>query len=324
MEEIERKGDRLVTAEDRLWHTYIQFLSSRYGDAHRTGVDSLAILFKQDDLNPFFVFYLEHVYHWLVLRNLLLWGAWGQVLKEVEVATALLEKNGDNARGQEVLVHKAWVHLHAMDFSGVIAIVKPLFASVLTPSPVRDLHILIGSAEAGLGDYDCALEHFLKVRDDLDRQPLMDGWYQSMSFQAGLAELWLRKGDLAQARREAERFLDVALSTAERTYQGLAWEANAQVAIAGQEWKRAEECIANGLSTIEGYEVPLAAWQVHGTAAELYARAGSNDLAEHHREPSRAVIVKLANSLGPEDPLRATFLSAPPIRKVLDYADRIV
>jgi hypothetical protein len=69
----------------------------------------------------------------------------------------------------------------------------------------------------------------------------------------------------------SERFLEVALATAERTYQGLAWEANARV--------------------------PLAAWRIHATAAELYARAANRDLVGHYRELSRATIMKLADSL---------------------------
>jgi DNA-binding winged helix-turn-helix (wHTH) protein/tetratricopeptide (TPR) repeat protein len=322
MEEIERKGDRLITAEHRLEYTRMQLLLSQYGEAHRSGVDSLAILLDQDDLNPYFgVLYLSHRFE--VLVTLLLWGKWGQALKEVAAQTAFCEKNGDYARGQEVLIQAAWVHLYAMDYSGVMAICESIFASIALPPSVRHLHVLIGSAEASLGNHDRARDHLLNVKDDLDRHPLMDNWLQSMPLQAGLVELWLSKGDLAQARQEAERFLDLALATAERTYQGLAWEANARVAIAEQEWQRGEECIAKGLSTIAGYEVPIATWRVHGTAAELHARAGKSDLAEHHRELSRATIMKLANSLEPEEPLRATFLSAPPVRRILDYTDRI-
>jgi hypothetical protein len=173
-----------------------------------------------------------------------------------------------------------------------------------------------------LGNHDRALDYLTKVKAETERLPLRADWDQSILLQAGLVELWLTNGDLTKARQEAEYFLEVSLATAERTYQGLAWEANGRVAIAGQNWQRTEECIRNALSAIEGYEVPLAAWRVHGTATELHARAGNNDLADHHCELSRATITKLADSLQEEDSLRARFLSASLVRKVLDYAER--
>jgi hypothetical protein len=64
------------------------------------------------------------------------------------------------------------------------------------------------------------------------------------------------------------------------------------------------------LSTIEGFEVPLAAWRVHATAAELYRAGDNGESADHHCELTRATIVKLADSLAVEEPLRKTFLSA--------------
>jgi hypothetical protein len=136
-------------------------------------------------------------------------------------------------------------------------------------------------------------------------------------------DLSLGKGDLTQAQDAAERFLNAALATAERTYQGLAWEAAARVAIAAEEPARADECIVKALSTIEGYRVPLAAWRVHGTASAIYERAGIHDLAAQHRRHGRAIIMKLANSLGPEDPLRATFLAAPSVSRIVDHAERV-
>jgi hypothetical protein len=60
--------------------------------------------------------------------------------------------------------------------------------------------------------------------------------------------------------------------------------------------ERARECIAKALSTMEGFEVPLAAWRVHATAADLYLGTENSKLAEHHRELSRTIILKLADS----------------------------
>lgn len=81
--------------------------------------------------------------------------------------------------------------------------------------------------------------------------------------------------------------------------------------------KRAQDCVSGALGTIEGFEVPLASWRVHATAAEVSQRTGDTESSRRHREISRAAIFKLANSLAPEDPLRKTFLSALCVTKIL-------
>jgi hypothetical protein len=80
---------------------------------------------------------------------------------------------------------------------------------------------------------------------------------------------------------------------------------------------RAQDCIAKALSAMEGFEVPLASWRVQATAFELYQNSGNRDLAERHLALSRETVMKLANSLPTEEPLRQTYLSAPVIRKIL-------
>jgi hypothetical protein len=139
-----------------------------------------------------------------------------------------------------------------------------------------------------------------------------------MMLQLALSELWLADGDLRRARAEAETFLSVTQATAERTWQALAWEVNARVAMAELDWVRAQDCIAQGLSAMEGFEVPLAHWRAHATAAVLHERTGDRELADRHLALSRETITSLANSLPADEPLRQTFLSAPLIRSVLD------
>ena len=68
---------------------------------------------------------------------------------------------------------------------------------------------------------------------------------------------------------------------------------------------------------MEGFEAPLAAWRVHATAFELYRNSGDRDLAERHLALSRETVMKLANSLPTEEPLRQTYLSAPVVREIL-------
>jgi hypothetical protein len=151
----------------------------------------------------------------------------------------------------------------------------------------------------------------------MDHPGIFWAWYGRIQLESALTELWLAKGDLAQARQQAERFLEIALATAEHTWQALAWEVNARAAMAELDLTRAHDCITNGFSAMEGFEVPLAAWRVHATAFELYRNSGDRDSAERHLAMSRATIMKLANSMSAEEPLRQKFLSAPMIRNIL-------
>jgi len=81
----------------------------------------------------------------------------------------------------------------------------------------------MGAAETALGNYERPLEYLLAARKDMDQPAIMFAWYGRMQLESPLTELWLAKGDLAQARPQAERFLKTALATAEHTWQALAW-----------------------------------------------------------------------------------------------------
>jgi hypothetical protein len=148
-------------------------------------------------------------------------------------------------------------------------------------------------------------------------QKIMMDWYYRMPLELALTEVWLGKKDLIRARQEAERFLNSATATAERTWQALAWEVNARVAMAEIDLKRAQDCVSRALVTMEGFEIPLAGWRVHATAAEVSQRSADSESSQRHREISRVTILNLANSLTPEDPLRKTFLSALSVTNIL-------
>ena len=93
-------------------------------------------------------------------------------------------------------------------------------------------------------------------RNEMDRQAVIHDWYCRMMLGQTLTDVWLAKDDLMQAGPEAERFLALTLATAERTWQALAWEASARVAMAEDDHHRARTCIEKALSAMEGFEVP--------------------------------------------------------------------
>jgi DNA-binding winged helix-turn-helix (wHTH) protein/tetratricopeptide (TPR) repeat protein len=318
LDEIRRADDRLALASHLIDYSYIQWGSSEYREAHESAIKSRSILFEGHEENP----YLSRQYWASQVASswsLMFLGEWGEALQESKAAIAKLAKNGDDQRAQNSQLYRAWLYLHAMDFASALAICDSVLPLVRDPSriyPLRVGLILAGAAEAGLGNHNRALGRLLAARNEMGRQTVMLDWYWRMQLESALTEVWLGKHDLGNARWQATQFFEATQATAERTWQALAWEANARVAMAGEDVVRAQECIDHALSTINGGEFPLAAWRVSATAAELFDRTGDQGSAEHHRELSRAIIFRLAHSLPAAEPLRGTFLSAPTVRSV--------
>src|SRR5882672_7388718 len=320
VEEIRRSGDRMLVAAHLIDSNFIRWASSEYRAAHRDAVESLGVLVDQIVDNP----YLSFV-HWLsqftLPWSLLFLGEWGEAPRILAAEITLADKNGDRYRGQTLHLYRAWVHLHAMDFPGVLEICESILPSLDEPErrPWRRFCLaLTGSAEAASGRYEAAADHLETARTEMDGRPVIHDWYCRMLLEQALTDAWLGKGDLKQAGAEAERFVAATLTTAERTWQALAWEASARVAMAEGDRGHARTCVDKAVAAMEGLEVPLAAWRVHASAAELESRLGNQRAAEHHRSLGRSTVLALANSLGNYERLRETFLGAPPVRAIID------
>jgi tetratricopeptide (TPR) repeat protein len=314
---------------DLLEGAYFRWMSGEYREARR-----LALEVRNKELEPGANPDLRINYErpgTLAPFNLVFLGEWGEALKEFAAAIARAQKNANDHHTRLLRVLQAWLHLQALDFrrgqeicDSALALLRDPALRTAPSRPIgcagllRRALILSGSASAALGDHARALEDFSTAASDMDRQTVLLDWYWRMPLAAGLTELWLAKGDRVRARLEAERFLDLALATAERTWQGLAWEINARVALANRDHARARDCIGKAVSTVQGFEVPLAAWRVHATAAHIEEESGNLESVRSHREISRATILRLANSLPEQEPLRQIFLSAPAVARILN------
>jgi hypothetical protein len=73
---------------------------------------------------------------------------------------------------------------------------------------------------------------------------------------------------------------------------------------------------------VQKFEVLVAAWQVHATAWQLYLHTRDDKAAEANRERAEDCIFKIANSFARDESLRATFLSAAPIARVLGASSK--
>ena len=157
----------------------------------------------------------------------------------------------------------------------------------------------------------------MTARSEMDRQPVIHDWYCRMILAQALTELRLAQGDVIEAAAEAERFLALTLATAEHTWQAIAWEASTRVAMTQGDHLRARTCIDGALAAMEGFEVPLAAWRVHASAAELEKRLRNPRAVAWHRAVGRAMVLALAKSLVDHEGLREAFLGAPAVRAII-------
>jgi len=81
-------------------------------------------------------------------------GEWGSMVREIEDGITMVEKNGDAYRAQTLRLYRAWLHLHAMDFAGVLAIceaVLPLFGEPAWSAWRRFCLVLAGTAANRVG-----------------------------------------------------------------------------------------------------------------------------------------------------------------------------
>jgi len=236
--ELLNAGERRMLAPYLADCGFTSWSSSKYREAHRSLIESRVTLVETVDENPYLTTFSYLLGQCIVLpMNLLFLGEWGESLREIKDAIAVMDKNADHYWGQAMRLYRAWLHLHAMDFAGALAICNSALPLIrdpeLRPAPdyptprrhnIRMCLFLKGSAETALGNYERACEYLLIAQAGMDRPAVIFDWYWRMRLESALTELWLAKGDLAQARPQAESFLKVTLATAEHTWQAAGME----------------------------------------------------------------------------------------------------
>jgi len=208
----------------------------------------------------------------------------------------------------------------AFDFEGARRICEAICEQrpeYLAGQPETISRIAAGLIALDRQEYDDAIENFRRVSHLEITTKFFLHWVWRMMAQLESSNALLLSGDIAHAGMAAREFFDSALSTADPHLQALAWELKTRVAMAENELKSAQEYIERSLAIVDKFEILIAAWQVHATAWQLRAHAGELETAEVHRERAESCILKIADSFAPEEPLRATFLAAVPVRRIL-------
>jgi tetratricopeptide (TPR) repeat protein len=167
------------------------------------------------------------------------------------------------------------------------------------------------------GKYAQAIENFRQVQDPESPRKFFLHWAWRMMAQLESSNAWLLSGSLAKAKSAADAYLESALSTAAPQLQALAWELKTRVAMADYDFHGARECIEQELTVVDKFGILVAAWQAYATAWQLHQQLKGHKTAEKFRDQAETCILKIANSFEPDEPLRATFLGAAPVRRIM-------
>jgi tetratricopeptide (TPR) repeat protein len=310
-ETIQRVSEAPPVAFDRVIHAHLQVLRGNYADALETLDASIPTQNESTSIVvPMFALSAKTL-------ALLYSGRLGELVRLLRTGRDLAESNDNDP--WLFVSREAWLRTTVLDFVGARELCKEMAArsTAFWRGPSQSIGgVASGYVALDEGNYGDAARSFARVLDPKKTPKFFLHWYWRMIAQLGLSDAWLASGDLRKARREADRFLQSALSTAEPNLHALAWDVDARVTVAEKDWKAAEEKIEKGLAVLHQFEIPTTAWRVHATRSDLYRQAHNDAAAEVHRARAERIVLALANSFAPDDPVRTAFLAAAPVRRI--------
>jgi tetratricopeptide (TPR) repeat protein len=178
---------------------------------------------------------------------------------------------------------------------------------VVLPFEERLALVMCGLAEAGLGNTAVARDYLLEAERKIAQRPAMLDWCMTLMLEWGRVNLLLLTGSTGEAAVAADRFVRLAGNTQEYTWQALASETWARVALGRGAFVEAIDCVNRALASTKDFETPLADWRVHSTAAVAYRATGDQRLATRHAALGMVAKRRLAESLPREHRLRTLF-----------------
>jgi DNA-binding winged helix-turn-helix (wHTH) protein/tetratricopeptide (TPR) repeat protein len=308
---IQRLSDTGLPAYHRMIYAHLQVLQGNYTEALGNLEAGIPTATEPTSMMVYF-FALSGK-----TVALLLSGRLGELMSVLRAGKEMAEKNGNDP--WLFIFREAWLRTLVLDFDGARRLCESVTRAATkypTGQPQTIARLATGYAELEHGRHDEALHAFGQVLDPETTPKFFLHWYWRMNAQLGLSQAWLAAGNLRNARTEADRFLELALSTAEPNLQALAWEVEARVAMAAKDWKGAQEHIEKALAILQKFDIPTTGWRVHATRSDLCRHAKADTAAEVHRARAEAIVLALADSFAPDEPLRDALLWSAPVRRI--------
>jgi len=254
--------------------------------------------------------YLFVLYNTVDAFALLYLGECGEVQRSVASALAITVRNVNPQAGALCQLTIGWLHAEVQDFEGAARRAEETLNPTVEANPFNFFigRNLLAKAYIGLRNLPLARKHLeaIERRIEIDGVPMES--LIAPHYHLNRCDYWFEAGDMERARSEALRLYELTVTAPDRPFLAVSHGVMAKVAMVAGDAPTARSHLSKAISIVRGVKLPLAAWRIYATAADFYESAGDARKALKYRCRAGQIVRSLANSLGPDDPLRSVTL----------------
>jgi tetratricopeptide (TPR) repeat protein len=249
-------------------------------------------------------------------------GAYAAALAVLQEALALSDRLGDKVFKCRSLNTLGWVYGELYNLEAAIRYNQEgveASSKIGDPEIIRNAAINLGDDYLLLGDLEQAQHYLENVYADTQQRGQWGEewmkWRYSQHLYHSLGDLWLAKGDAAQALECADECLKLAEPTMSRKNLVKGWRLKGQALLAQGQGEAAQEALSRALTIAREIGNPPQLWKTYQAVGALYEWQADLERARAAYRSAIEVIAGVAARLQNQE-LRRTFLLARPVREL--------
>ena len=268
---------------------------------------------------------LQLIVIWILWQRGLTHGGKGEyaaALAALQEALALSDRLGDKIFKCRILNSLGWVYGEIYNLEAAIRYNREgaeASYKIGDPEIIRNAEINLGDDYLLVGDLEQAQHYLEKVYADTQQRGKWGEewmkWRYSQHLYHSLGELWLTKGDAAQALEFAEECLKLAEPTMSRKNLVKGWRLKGQALLAQGQGEQAEAALVRALTIAREIGNPPQLWKTYQALGALYESQADLGRARAAYQSAMDVIDGVAERLQDQE-LQRTFLAARPVQEI--------
>ena len=249
-------------------------------------------------------------------------GAYAAALAALQEALTLSDRVGDKVFKCRILNSLGWVYGEIYNLEAAIRYNREgaeASYKIGDPEIIRNAEINLGDDYLLVGDVEQAQHYLEKVYADTQQRGKWGEewmkWRYSQHLYHSLGELWLTKGDAAQALEFAEECLKLAEPTMSRKNLVKGWRLKGQALLAQGQGEQAEAALVRALTIAREIGNPPQLWKTYQALGALYEWQADLGRARVAYQSATDVIDGVAERLQDQE-LQRTFLTTRPVQEI--------